>query len=29
MILTGADHWLESVVLAHSPDWVTRLTISL
>lgn len=29
MILTGADHWLESVVLAHSPDWLTRLTISL
>jgi cytochrome c biogenesis protein CcdA len=28
-ILTGADHRLESVLLAHSPDWLTRLTISL
>lgn len=29
LILTGADHWLESLVLAHTPDWLTRLTISL
>jgi cytochrome c biogenesis protein CcdA len=29
MILTGADHWLESIVLAHTPDWLTRLTITL
>ena len=29
LILTGDDHWLESLALAHTPDWLTRLTISL
>jgi cytochrome c-type biogenesis protein len=29
MILSGADHWLESAALAYSPAWLTRLTISL
>jgi cytochrome c biogenesis protein CcdA len=26
LILTGADHALETVVVAHSPDWLIRLT---
>ena len=28
LILTGADHRLETFVVDHSPDWLTRLTTS-
>lgn len=28
LILTGADHGLETIVVDHSPDWLTRLTTS-
>jgi cytochrome c biogenesis protein CcdA len=29
LILTGGDHWLESLALAHMPDWLTRASASL
>ena len=29
LILTGGDHWLESLALAHMPDWLIRASASL
>jgi cytochrome c biogenesis protein CcdA len=29
LILTGGDHWLETLALAHMPEWLTRASASL
>jgi cytochrome c biogenesis protein CcdA len=29
LILTGSDHWLESIFVAHMPDWLNRASGSL
>ena len=29
LILTGGDHWLETIFVAHMPDWLNRASSSL